>query len=185
MSWSASVGKEATLSDFTIETPCVAMAPSLELGKMQNERHRRCDCQQDGASNFVHFFLRKIRKGHEIQPQVESISCASLKNLTKALSKSCPKAFSPFGIYGFTQKNPGIKNPEKLDATGFSPVASMPSSGYGGEEGIRTLDTLTTYTRFPIVRFRPAQPPLHDGGVSGPISKRRRYFIEETPLCQE
>ena len=31
----------------------------------------------------------------------------------------------------------------------------------GGEGGIRTLETLLTPTRFPIVRLRPAQPPLH------------------------
>ena len=33
--------------------------------------------------------------------------------------------------------------------------------GYGGEKGIRTLDTFIGYTRFPIVRLRPAQPSLH------------------------
>ena len=55
---------------------------------------------------------------------------------------------------------------------------------FGGEEGIRTLDTLTTYTRFPIVRFRPAQPPLHDGGAPRPFSKRLGYFSEVSPLCQ-
>ena len=32
---------------------------------------------------------------------------------------------------------------------------------YGGEKGIRTLETLSTPTRFPIVRLRPAQPSLH------------------------
>ena len=31
---------------------------------------------------------------------------------------------------------------------------------FGGEGGIRTLDTLVGYTRFPIVRLRPAQPSL-------------------------
>ena len=29
---------------------------------------------------------------------------------------------------------------------------------YGGQRGIRTLDTLLTYTRVPVVRLRPAQP---------------------------
>lgn len=33
-------------------------------------------------------------------------------------------------------------------------------SGFGGEKGIRTLDTFIGYTRFPIVRLRPAQPSL-------------------------
>ena len=31
---------------------------------------------------------------------------------------------------------------------------------YGGEQGIRTLDTLVTYTRFPIVLLRPARTAL-------------------------
>ena len=30
-------------------------------------------------------------------------------------------------------------------------------SGFGGEKGIRTLDTFIGYTRFPIVRLRPTQ----------------------------
>ena len=30
----------------------------------------------------------------------------------------------------------------------------------GGQGGIRTLDTLLTYTRVPVVRLRPAQPPV-------------------------
>ena len=34
-------------------------------------------------------------------------------------------------------------------------------SDFGGERGIRTLETLLTPTRFPIVRLRPAQPSLH------------------------
>ena len=32
---------------------------------------------------------------------------------------------------------------------------------HGGEEGIRTLDTLMGYTRFPIVRARPTTRHLH------------------------
>ena len=34
-------------------------------------------------------------------------------------------------------------------------------SDVGGERGIRTLETLLTPTRFPIVRLRPTQPSLH------------------------
>ena len=30
-----------------------------------------------------------------------------------------------------------------------------------GQRGIRTLDTLLTYTRVPVVRLRPAQPSVH------------------------
>ena len=36
----------------------------------------------------------------------------------------------------------------------------------GGEEGIRTLETLLTPTRFPIVRLRPTQPSLHGGSFA-------------------
>ena len=32
--------------------------------------------------------------------------------------------------------------------------------GLGGEEGIRTPERVLAVTRFPIVRLRPAQPPL-------------------------
>ncbi len=31
----------------------------------------------------------------------------------------------------------------------------------GGERGIRTLGTVLAFTRFPIVRLRPAQPTVH------------------------
>ena len=34
-------------------------------------------------------------------------------------------------------------------------------SFFGGERGIRTLGTVLAFTRFPIVRLRPAQPSLH------------------------
>ena len=40
------------------------------------------------------------------------------------------------------------------------------SAFFGGEEGIRTLEALLTLTRFPIVRLRPAQPPLQIGAFS-------------------
>ena len=34
-------------------------------------------------------------------------------------------------------------------------------SFYGGEREIRTLGTVLAFTRFPVVRLRPAQPSLH------------------------
>ena len=55
---------------------------------------------------------------------------------------------------------------------------------FGGEEGIRTLDTLTTYTRFPIVRLRPAQPPLHSGLFACPRLKQLRYNTRYFAICQ-
>ena len=36
---------------------------------------------------------------------------------------------------------------------------------FGGETGIRTLETLTTPTRFPVVRLRPTQPSLHSADL--------------------
>ena len=53
-----------------------------------------------------------------------------------------------YGIYLLFTK---IKTPRKLSVC----------KGFGGERGIRTLGTLLTYTRFPVVRLRPAQPSLH------------------------
>ena len=32
---------------------------------------------------------------------------------------------------------------------------------YGGEKGIRTLETVLGFTRFPVVRLRPTRPSLH------------------------
>ena len=49
----------------------------------------------------------------------------------------------------------------------------------GGEEGIRTLETLLTPTRFPIVRLRPAQPPLHRG-FANPVL----YYNSSPGFCQ-
>ena len=40
-------------------------------------------------------------------------------------------------------------------------LASASALFPGGEGGIRTRETLLTPTRFPVVRLRPAQPPLH------------------------
>ena len=40
-------------------------------------------------------------------------------------------------------------------------MASILFAGFGGDGEIRTLDTLLGYTRFPIVRARPATRHLH------------------------
>ena len=47
-----------------------------------------------------------------------------------------------------------------------------PRNFFGGEGGIRTRETLLTPTRFPVVRLRPAQPPLHT-----PVSLETSLFI--------
>ena len=46
------------------------------------------------------------------------------------------------GIYGIIREFPSEKSPETVDATGFSPVASIPFCFYGDPAGIRTPDTL-------------------------------------------
>ena len=44
----------------------------------------------------------------------------------------------------------------------------------GGQRGIRTLDTLLTYTRVPVVRLRPAQPSVQMVRVTG-LEPTRRF----------
>ena len=53
------------------------------------------------------------------------------------------------------------KSPETVEISGLFAVASFLVPQCGGEEGIRTLDTLMGYTRFPIVRARPTTRLLH------------------------
>ena len=55
----------------------------------------------------------------------------------------------------------GVNTPETVDAVGVQPTASILSAKVGGDGEIRTLDTLLGYTRFPIVRARPATRHLH------------------------
>ena len=47
------------------------------------------------------------------------------------------------------------------DKTKKLPKTSVFRELSGGQRGIRTLDTLLTYTRVPVVRLRPAQPSVH------------------------
>ena len=51
----------------------------------------------------------------------------------------------------------------------------------GGERGIRTLDTLLTYTHFPGVRL---QPLSHLSGIVWRNSSKRAYSRESLPLNQ-
>ena len=46
------------------------------------------------------------------------------------------------GIYGIIIEFSSLKSPETVDATGFSPVASIPFWFYGDPAEIRTPDTL-------------------------------------------
>ena len=47
---------------------------------------------------------------------------------------------------------------------------------YGGERGIRTLGTVLAFTRFPVVRLRPAQPSLR--------TAQHWYDIINRSICQ-
>ena len=68
-------------------------------------------------------------------------------------------------LIGTALRLAGKKEPTQIYArkTQETPGTLCSSRGapYGGEKGIRTLDTFIGYTRFPIVRLRPAQPSLH------------------------
>ena len=54
----------------------------------------------------------------------------------------------------------------------------------GGERGIRTLGTVLAFTRFPIVRLRPAQPSLHllDFYIISQKSKKSIPFLKKYSL---
>ena len=52
---------------------------------------------------------------------------------------------------------------------------SLQTAYFGGKRGIRTLDTLSTYTRVPVVRLRPAQPSFHYWIVKTSAFKLRFY----------
>ena len=54
------------------------------------------------------------------------------------------------------RSNPIIFSVTKKDSTLLGAIFLC-----GGERGIRTLGTVLAFTRFPIVRLRPAQPSLH------------------------
>ena len=53
-----------------------------------------------------------------------------------------------YGMYLLFTK---VKTPRKISVC----------KGFGGEREIRTLGRVLAYTRFPVVRLRPAQPSLH------------------------
>ena len=50
----------------------------------------------------------------------------------------------------------------------------------GGEREIRTLGRVLAYTRFPVVRLRPAQPSLRaDYGIISHINIKIKSFFEK------
>ena len=94
------------------------------------------------------------------------------------IQSKIPKDFSS-GVFGGDEQSKLCRdsNPAEQSSRGFSPSLSalysvviksqkskIPkdfSSGvFGGEGGIRTLVGVLAQTRFPVVRLRPAQPPL-------------------------
>ena len=52
------------------------------------------------------------------------------------------------------------RRPNPVSVNGFRPSSLRFATISGGEEEIRTLGTLLTYTRFPIVLLRPTRTPL-------------------------
>ena len=58
---------------------------------------------------------------------------------------------------------------------------SIVAFSYGGQRGIRTLDTLLTYTRVPVVRLRPAQPSVRLIKLSL-LSKGQKEMVRATGL---
>ena len=51
---------------------------------------------------------------------------------------------------------------------------------YGGERGIRTLGTVLAFTRFPVVRLRPAQPSLQtDFNIISYLFLKIKPFFEK------
>ncbi len=65
-------------------------------------------------------------------------------------------------------------NPIIFSCTNKEPTQSGGFFICGGERGIRTLGTVLAFTRFPIVRLRPAQPSLHNG-----VSSLDFYIISQ------
>ena len=54
-----------------------------------------------------------------------------------------------------------LKREDRSGTKGKSPNADCVRTQSGGKTGIRTLVRLSTVTRFPVVRLRPAQPSFH------------------------
>lgn len=80
------------------------------------------------------------------------------QNHSKLPPAACCDAYTHLAYLRCLKRGLQYSNPF-LDGKKF-PI-QMDREFFGGEEGIRTLETLLTPTRFPIVRLRPAQPPLH------------------------
>ena len=68
-------------------------------------------------------------------------------------------------IYGSKEEIRARKSPETVDAPGFAPDASIPVTLYGAAGEIRTLGTLLTYTRFPVVLVMTASILLRIGAL--------------------
>ena len=95
-------------------------------------------------------FRSAPRSGHPVSPQVRPHTHKGVWQLV-----SRPNTPDPFSrLKGALQddRHPHAKKRSKRQNRLLR---------FGGERGIRTLETLLTPTRFPIVRLRPAQPSLH------------------------
>ena len=78
----------------------------------------------------------------------------TVQNLRSSSSNpvSCPE--TSIKIYGSKEEIRARKSPETVDAPGFAPDASIPVTLYGGELGIRTLETFRS-TAFRVLHLRP------------------------------
>ena len=75
-------------------------------------------------------------------------------------------------------------NPIIFSLTNKSRMRLHPAFVCGGERGIRTLGTVLAFTRFPIVRLRPAQPSLHllDFYIISQKNKKSIPFLKKVYL---
>ena len=48
---------------------------------------------------------------------------------------------------------------------------------FGGEKGIRTLETVLGFTRFPVVRLRPTRPSLQDHYIITDVYAKVKIFF--------
>ena len=81
---------------------------------------------------------------------------------------------SNLGAEQSTPRN-GVRRPsppDKEDEKNLGTAYAAPRNG--GERGIRTLGTVLAFTRFPVVRLRPAQPSLRVYNTSNNCSA---FFI--------
>ena len=89
---------------------------------------------------------------------MEEACNASPEQSSRPLNMNCT-SYKPFHLKQQSQRK--LKLKKRNDDFRQKIVVSC-----GGEKGIRTLGRVLAYTRFPVVRLRPAQPSLHAFSVA-------------------